>query len=37
MWAYSSFIPDDFADVPVPPLSEEELAKLRKEYGLDKK
>ncbi|PRT55034.1 Cytochrome c oxidase assembly factor 3, mitochondrial [Wickerhamiella sorbophila] len=37
MWAYQSFTPDDFSDVPVPPLSEEELARLRKEYGLDKK
>lgn len=25
---------DEFADIPIPPISDEELAKLRKEYEL---
>jgi len=30
-WAYRSFTMDDFSDVPIPPVSEEELAKIRAE------
>lgn len=30
-WAYNSFLPDDFSDVPIPPVSEEELNRIRAE------
>lgn len=35
-WAYKNFTPDDFGDVPVPPLPEEELEQLRKQYDMKK-
>lgn len=39
IYAYSlhALIQDDFADVPVPPISEQELAKLRAERDAEKK
>jgi len=36
LYAYSFLGDDDFADVPVPPVSEAELAKLKKEYEASK-
>lgn len=30
-WAYESFTPDDFEDVPMPPISAEDLEKLQAE------
>lgn len=29
LWAYQSFTPDDFGDVPIPPLDEEQINKLK--------
>lgn len=31
LWAYKSFTPDDFSDVPIPPVSEEELVRLKQQ------
>lgn len=36
-YTYSFLGKDTFADVPIPPISEEELAKLKKEYEANKK
>lgn len=36
-YTYSFLGQDDFEDVPIPPISEEELAKLKKEYEVSKK
>lgn len=36
-YTYSFLGKDDFSDVPIPPITEEELVKLKKEYAAQKK
>lgn len=33
MYTWNMLSKDDFADIPIPPISDEELAKLKKEYA----
>lgn len=36
MYTWNVLSKDEFADIPIPPISDEELAKLKKEYELKK-
>lgn len=33
IYTYSFLMQDDFGDIPIPPVSDEDLAKLKKEYS----
>ncbi|GME74418.1 hypothetical protein B5S28_g1138 [[Candida] boidinii] len=37
MYTYNFLQQDDFIDIPIPPISDEELAELKKEYEQNKK
>ncbi|ODV94295.1 hypothetical protein PACTADRAFT_4240 [Pachysolen tannophilus NRRL Y-2460] len=36
VYTYSFLMKDDFEDIPIPPISDEDLAKLKKEYEANK-
>lgn len=36
MYTWNMLSKDEFADIPIPPISDEELAKLKKEYEQNK-